>query len=125
MGKKITGLTEHSTPAAGDLLFIHDLLTGTLKKITVDTLLSRTGGVGNVHLEFDGILAQNVGTQVVFDFPFESTDYVFIPFGVKAGAAVIVSIGEVSDGSKTAALMTVYPAVDDTTVYFLAMGVRS
>lgn len=108
-----------------DYLPIVDASVGVTKRITIATLLSGViAGLKNVQIQVGAITANNIGTPVTFDaaFAFADADYAFIPFGVKDGGNIAVSIGTVALGTRSVTGITVYPAVDGTKVYYIAIG---
>ena len=106
-----------------DYLPIVDASVGITKRITVAALLSRLIAGLDVAIQVGAVTADNVGTPIVFDAAFTDPDYAFIPFGVKDGGNIAVSIGTVALGTRSVSGITVYPASDGTKVYYIAIGV--
>lgn len=126
--KRIDQLTALLSPIAADIMPVVSSVDGKTYKLTIAQILSLglSGELG-FFIRFGAIAADTGGAEInftsVFGAPFSNANYAFIPFGQKDGGNVEVELGVTDDNTKTANIMTVYPAADGTTVYFLAIGV--
>jgi hypothetical protein len=131
--KRIDELTSIPVPATADVVPVVDVTTGITYKLTIQQILALglSGSLG-FYIRFGAVVASETGTKVdfvaLFGDPFTNTDYAFIPYGIKNGGNVDVEIASTDDSRDDGLLKTVsetyvYPAEDDTTVYFIAIGV--
>ena len=125
--KRIDELPAAANALSTDVVPVVKAADGVTYKLTVAQILSlaASGDLG-FYIRFGSVTADIAGTEINFTTihgaPFSDTNYVFIPWGMKNGGNVDVEIGTTDEGSKEAAAITVYPAADGTTVYYLAVG---
>jgi hypothetical protein len=130
MGKKKI----HELPAipflnVSDLLPVDRATDFKTFKATIQQIITvGLTGTLSYKIKFGGVDSLMSGTVIDFadgdpGFVFANTNYAVIPIGIKNGGNVNVDLGTVADGSKGVSSIMVYPAADDTIVWYIAIGV--
>ena len=118
---KITDLIELLAITGDDEIVIFSSAQNATRKVKVSTLLSGIGGTpSNLAIDWGVVTASQSGTTVTFANTYADANYAFIPFGVLSGATISVTLGENTE--RTPSSIVVYPASDNTKVYYIIIG---
>lgn len=123
--KRINDLTLLTTLRAADELILRNSASGETSRVALATLFAIFGGVVESTYQLLWGLASDVdtgGTLITFERAFANTDYIVLPFSQDDNGTITVTLGTIAAGTKTAAGICVYPAVNNADIAWIAIG---
>ena len=114
---------DRTTIADDDLVLVYDVGSTELKTIKKSELFYGFAPSGTGIVQYGQTTGDSTGVVINFATPYTTTSYSVIAYGFDSlNTPVVVTTGSVGGGDKAVGSITLYPAVDGTTINWIAIG---